>query len=136
MKKHHVKIAKLPYLPALLRCWIKRALTSSYVMNAQYPGWVTAKRFQFCKRCDQGWNSLEKTSNSNIDIWLLHVRSIVDLRAMASKQDDIGCSAWSVWRNSFHVTIVLRQKVNMNIASITGAENHSILFYLHCVIFK
>ena len=91
------------------------------------PGWVTANNFQFVNNEDQGWNNLlwtnqhmksqvnhqwmnylVKTSNSNIETWLLLVKSIVFCNAVASLIVWIGCIRFNFSLNSSQGTIVLK----------------------------
>lgn len=98
------------------------------------PGWVTANNFQLVSSEDHGWKSLRrghefhlfrwiigsdsnenrylvKTSNSNIDTWLLLVRSMVFCSAVASLMLWIGCTRFSLSLNSSQGTIVLKREV-------------------------
>lgn len=49
-----------------------------------------------------------------MEMWSLHVRSIVDFKAIASKPELIWCTVWRVWRNCFHETVVFLKRMKSN----------------------
>ena len=50
---------------------------------------------------------LVKMSNSKTEMWSLTVRSMVDFRAMASREEWMGCTSLRVCRNSLQGTMAL-----------------------------
>ncbi len=69
-----------------------------------------------------------KISNSKMEMWSLTVRSMVDLRAMASRGEWMGCTSCSVARNSRHGTIALRVGERM------GAQSHTVQYITACLV--
>ena len=50
-------------------------------------------------------------SYSNTEMWSLTVRSIVDLRAMASREEWMGWDSCNVWRKTRQGTMALQKEV-------------------------
>lgn len=75
------------------------------------------------------WNSLVKMSNSKTEMWSLHVRSMVDLRAMASKPRLMGWNSWRAWRNVRHDTMVLQHMGGTgHLAHNTSGDNNQTIW--------